>query len=68
MRNITVSKCNVSLTYSNLESLGFDSTYHLSKYINKLATVLTPQSDKIFTRLAALVKLRREFNDSAVHL
>ena len=24
MRNIIVCKCNVSLTYSNIESLGFD--------------------------------------------
>ena len=31
-------------------------------------TVLTPQSVKIFTGSAALVKSHKEFNDSAVHL
>ena len=36
--------------------------------LNKSATVLTPQSVKIFTRLAALVKSHRGFNDSVVHL
>ena len=32
--------------------------------MNKLATVLTSQSNKIFTRLAALAKSHREFIDS----